>query len=264
MDHYKALGIGAGASRAEVAAAYADKVREMNAANLPPDAQERRVVEVAFNVLTDDERRLIYDSQVLVEEGDDGRPAPPPPPAPSAPEPVGTEPVHVPGPNELHPDTFDMSSFGKEPDNLADALARCEELLDRQEPMRAVSVLLGAVETYQEVEPDWVPRCLLKAGIVLERDVQDQDRAAGVYRRLMALAPDSKEARRAASGLERLGASSEPLEGLEAHTAGDQEDLGDGTVRVACPSCEASFVTRPAGWALCPECGEKVALAPLS
>ncbi|MCH7493889.1 DnaJ domain-containing protein [bacterium] len=257
MGHYSVLGIPTTASRAEVARAYATKVAELTARQEPEDTPERRAVEVAFSILSNDERRVVYDAERRAgPAGADSRGTPVAPVLPASARRAATAAKR--GANELHPDTFDMSAFGKEPDNLGDALVRCEELRERGEAAAAVETLERAVETFCEVEPDWVPRSLLKLGRMLESDLEDAERAAEVYKRLLSAAPGSKEAVRAESALAAMGIDPPERKKAEKTTAKRIQNMGDGLAEVRCSTCSTHYPTSLLSpWSVCVNCGTK-------
>lgn len=257
MGHYSVLGVPPSASRAEVAKAYAVKMAELAAQGEAEGSPERRAVEVAFSILSDDERRVVYDAQRGAGDSPARNPADESPaPAPAAPK-AAAAPARR-GEHELHPDTFDMGAFGKEPDNLGDALVRCEELRERGEAAAAAEMLERAVATFREIEPDWVPRSLLKLGRMVESDLGDNERAAGVYQRLLEEVPGSKEAVRAETALAKMGVAPTRRKPAKRPVAKRVENLGDGLAEVRCGACSTHYPTSlKSPWSVCVECGAK-------
>ncbi len=159
---------------------------------------------------------------------------------------------------EFHPSTFDMGAFGEPPINLAEVLVRTDELVDRGLILAGLKVLVEGIVTFRDLEPDWIPRSLLKAGKLFGVEMENRERAVHFLRKVIEVAPLTPEAIVAERELEKWDALPQP----SLKVGKVLRDLGKSVLEVACPHCQKGTLTSGGEWFLCPNCGEKGGIPP--
>ena len=250
-DHFRILRITPQAGPALVEAAYLARVEELMARGMGPGGAQWQAVEEARDVLRDKGKREAYEEGLMSEilnsaEG----------PGATALSSAIQRVVRSAGPNEFRLETFDDGAFGGEPQNLGDVLVRTDAHIDGGRILAGLQTLVEGVLTFKDLEPEWVPRCLLKAGQLFLRELGNKPRAVHFFRRTIDIAPHTSEGLAAERELSKLGVA---IPGERDVAEGRiVRDLGEQAVEIVCPACGHAFLSLGGEWSLCPQCGGKV------